>query len=249
MTDIADKKISRGGAAHDHAGHRQRMKERVLQYGIDSLADHEVLEVLLYSAVPRGDTNALAHRLLRQFGSLSQVLQADPLDLQHTGGVSPNTAFLLSFSAQLAGRYLRDKNRSRPILGSSKALLEYIQALYIEYNIEVAYLLCLNASMQVNQTVKLGEGNVGGVSIHLSGVVENALRHRARSVVLVHNHPGGISQPSKEDFELTKQCIQALRYVDVGLLDHVVVCGSRYFSFAQMGYIQNFYNQSCNEQR
>lgn len=249
MTDT-DNKISRGGAAaHDHAGHRQRMKERVLQYGIDSLADHEVLEVLLYSAVPRGDTNALAHRLLRQFGSLSQVLQADPLDLQHIGGVSPNTAFLLSFSAQLAGRYLRDKNRSRPILGGSNALLEYIQALYIEHNIEVAYLLCLNASMQLNQTVKLGEGTVSGVSIYISNVMENALRHKARHVVLVHNHPGGISQPSKEDFELTKRCMQALHYVDVGLLDHVVVCGSRYFSFAQMGYIENFYKHLHNEQR
>ena len=240
MTDKMDNKDSGmrpGGVGHDHAGHRQRMKDRVLEFGLDSLADHEVLEVLLYFAVPRSDTNALAHRLLRQFGSLAQVLDADYLDLQKLGGISPNTAFMLKFAAQLSGRYLRNKNRTRQVFGGSLALVEYVQSLYVEHNVEVAYMLCLNSKMQLNQTIKLSEGTVSGVNIHVSEVVENALRHKARHVVLTHNHPGGRIKISADDFELTKRCMQALAYVDVNLLDHIVVCGSDHISFVERNYM------------
>lgn len=222
---------------HDHAGHRRRMKDRVLQFGLESLADHEVLEVLLYFAVPRSDTNALAHRLLRQFGSLSQVLEADMLDLQRLCGLSHNTAFLLKFSAQLAGRYLRDKNRSRQELSDTQKLKEYASGLYVEQDVEVAYMLCMDSQLHLRQLVKLSEGTVSGVNIHVPQVVENALRHKARHVVLIHNHPGGRARISTEDFNVTKSCLNALSYVQINLLDHIVVCGTECISFVEKNYI------------
>jgi DNA repair protein RadC len=221
-----------------HVGHRGRMKERVLRSGLDSLADHEVLEILLYLTIPRADTNELAHRLLAHFGSVSQVLEADPEELQKVKGVGANTAFMLSLMPQLARRYLSDKNRERPVFGDTKAFAEYIMRLFVGEKHEVAYMLCLNASMRLIHTARLGKGDVGSVTVSVSDVVAQALRHNARCVVLAHNHPGGRLKVSADDFELTKRCMKALAYVQVSLLDHFVVCGDMYCSFQEKNYME-----------
>lgn len=222
---------------HEHGGHRQRMKERVLGHGVESLADHEVLEVLLYYAVPRCDTNALAHRLLSVFGSLPQVLEADYKDLQRLCGISPNTAFLLKFASQLAGRYMMDKQGSRLDMSMTGYVKDYVRNLYTDQGNEVAYMLCLDARRQLLKTIKLAEGSIREVSFDTGEVVQNVLRHKARSVILVHNHPGGSMHISKSDFELTKMCMSALAFVNVDLLDHIVVCGRDSISFIEKRYM------------
>jgi DNA repair protein RadC len=175
--------------------------------------------------------------LLQHFGSLSQVLDAAPDELQNVRGVTANTAFTLSLMPQLTRRYLKDKNRERPIFGDTKAFAEYIMNLFVGETHEVVYLLCLNARMQLIHALKLGEGNVGSVAVSVSDVVERALRHNARSVVLAHNHPGGRLKISVDDFELTKRCMKALAYVQINLLDHFVVCGDTYCSFQEKNYM------------
>lgn len=225
------------GTTYEHGGHRQRMRRRVREAGLDSLADHEVLEVLLYFALPRGDTNSLAHRLLRHFGSLSGVLEAAPEDLQKVEGIGENAAFVLSVVPELAARYLQDKNRQRPIFGSTEAFACYVKSLFASECREVAYMLCLNGNLQLINTVRLNEGSAGSVEVSVAMVVERALQAKARSVVLAHNHPGGRAKISYEDFELTKRCMQALACVDISLLDHFVVCGDRCVSFVESKYM------------
>ena len=220
-----------------HIGHRQRMKQRVLQYGVDSLADHEVLEVLLYFGLPRGDTNALAHNLIRHFGSLSRVLEADYEDLLQVNGVGENTAFMLSVMPKMFGRFKQDKNRDKLIFGSVEAFGEYVCELFVGEKNEVVYLICLNAGMQLLNSVRLGEGDIGSVAISVQDVVRTALTQKARNVVLAHNHPGGRTKVSVEDFEMTRRCMRALADVNVKLVDHLIVCGDTYCSFAERGYM------------
>lgn len=220
-----------------HSGHRQRMKERVLAHGLDSLADHEILEVLLYFTVPRCDTNELAHRLMAHFGSLSQVLGADYDELRQVCGVGNNTAFMLTMLPGLLGRVERDKNREKPIFGATEAFAEYVCSLFVGETCETVFLVCLNANLQLINAVRLGKGDVGTVHISVAQVLQTALRHKARAVVLAHNHPGGRLKASNEDLVLTGRCEKALAQVNVRLLDHLIVNGDKYFSFAERGYM------------
>lgn len=220
-----------------HSGHRARMKARILAQGLDSLADHEILEVLLYFTLPRVDTNGLAHRLVAHFGSLGNVLGADYEELKRVPGVGEQTAFMLTMLPELLGRVERDRNRDKPIFGATQAFAEYVCRLFAGETTETVFLLCLNANLQLLNTVRLGKGDVGSVQVSVAQVVRTALSHKARVVVLAHNHPGGRIKPSNEDFDLTKRCLRALGEVNVKLLDHFIVCGDKYMSFAEQRYM------------
>lgn len=221
-----------------HSGHRQRMKDKVLQHGLDSLADHEILEVLLYFTLPRVDTNALAHRLMAHFGSLSAVLGADYEELRAVSGVGEQTAFMLHMLPALLGRVERDKNRDKPIFGATEAFAEYVCRLFAGENTETVFLICLNANLQLINAVRLSRGDVGSVHISVAQVVKTAIRHKARTVVLAHNHPGGRMKASMEDFDMTRRCLKALSEVNVTLLDHFIVSGDKYISFAEHRYLE-----------
>ena len=222
---------------NEHSGHRGRMRARIARTGLKSLTEHEILEVLLYYAQPRGDTNSLAHRLLDRFGSLARVLDADPASLQQVDGVGPSVAFLLNFSAQLSARYFQDKTQARPIFGSNRAFLAYIQTLFLAEVREVVYLVCLDNNMRLINCLKLAEGARAEVAIPLDEVVRTAVSQGARNVVLAHNHPSARLKPSDADLRLTQQCLAALALVNIELLDHFIVCGSDYFSFAEHSYM------------
>lgn len=228
---------NRPGDGNIHSGHRQRMKERILATGLDGLADHEVLEVLLYFTVPRSDTNELAHRLIRHFGSLGQVLGADFEELKQVAGVGGNTAFMLTMLPGLLARVERDRNRERPIFGATQAFGEYVCGLFVGETTETAFLVCLNANLQLINTVRLARGDVGSVRISVPQVVQTALRHKARVAVLAHNHPGGRLKASGDDLELTARCQKALAQVNVKLMDHLIVGGDKYLSFLDRGYM------------
>ncbi|HIU10721.1 MAG TPA: DNA repair protein RadC [Candidatus Avidehalobacter gallistercoris] len=234
MAEIAGKQKKQSGL---HAGHRQRMRHRVRQSGAASLADHELLEVLLYFTLPRGDTNALAHQLLVRFGSLSRVLEAEYDELLEVPGVGENTAFLLSFLPTLFRRYQMDRNGKKRIFGSTRAFEQYVCDLFIGENREVLYLICLNAGMHVLNSVRLAEGDIGSVKISVAEVVRAAKKQHARNVVLAHNHPGGTLKASNEDFEVTRRCMRALSEAGINLVEHLLVSGDKTFSFAEHNYM------------
>lgn len=223
---------------HDHNGHRQRLKARYHTEGsLRSFQDHEVLELILFYALPYQNTNGIAHELLNCFGSLSQVLEADYNELQRVDGVGAHVATLLTMVPQIAGRYVTDRWRDEKIFSSTAEICRYAIGLFVGRKNEAFYLICLNSKNQIIRNVLVAEGSIGKVNISVSKVVEEAVKSGSRSVVLAHNHPGGMCKPSGADLAVTRECVKALRYSHIPILDHVIVCGDSTVSFKEKGYM------------
>jgi DNA repair protein RadC len=219
-----------------HHGHRDRMRERAEQGGLDGFADHEVLELLLFAIIPRANTNPIAHRLLKRFGNLSAVLEADPKDLAGVDGIGTKGGMFLAQIPHIARRYMHDRIvRDNPALTSPDAVSQYLIPLMASRAQEVVYLLCLDAQFKVRFAALISEGTVAEAHVHRRHVIQEALRHQAVSVILAHNHPAGSTEPSVADRHLTQRIHAALAAVDIPMLDHVIVAGEKTFSFQQNG--------------
>ena len=168
-----------------HQGHRERLRARFLEEGLDGFEDHQILELLLFYAIPRADTNPIAHKLMRRFGSLSAVLEADPKDIASIEGISDKAAIFLSLIPQITRLYFHDRvNRDAPRLTSSEAVTEYLVPLMAGRPEEVFYVLCLDTQCRVLYPALIGEGTVKEAHVQPRHVVEEVLRHRAASVIL-----------------------------------------------------------------
>ena len=207
------------GGVHD--GHRARMKKKLLENGEQSFADHELLEVLLYYAIPRRDTNELAHRLMEQFGSLQGVLSASPQELACVQGMGEHAALLVKLVTMLRRRAAQDTKEK--ILNSVDKCGEYFTALLGGSRKEMLSSRCL------------AEGDVSMAAVSVRQVVEYALRAGAVGVVLAHNHPSGVALPSREDISTTRYIRDALRTMNIQLVDHIVVADEDYVSMAASG--------------
>lgn len=224
-----------------HGGHRGRLKSRFLKEGLDSFEDHQVLELLLFQTIPRIDTNPIAHRLMQRFGSLSSVLEADPRDLASVEGIGLNAASFLSMIPQLTRRYFHDRVRhSRKALNTSEAAAEYLAPLMAGRPEEVFYLVCLDSQLKVLYPALISEGTVKDALVHPRHVVEAAVRHKAASVILAHNHPAGSAKPSTHDHRLTRNLVQALGGINVQVVDHIIVAGEQIYSFQREGTLPTF---------
>lgn len=221
-----------------HEGHRQRVKKRYLSEGLDSFEDHQVLEMLLFYCIPMRDTNELAHRMIKEFGSLAGLFEADPKDICRRCKVSENTAILVSLIPSLARRYFRGKWGDKPVLNSSSKAGEYAVSLFAGRIYEAFFLICLDSQNRVNHAALVHEGTINEAPIYPRLIVETALRHQANSVILAHNHPGGSLQPSNADIQITRKIAAATEAISISVLDHIIVAGDRYFSFAEKGLIQ-----------
>lgn len=218
-----------------HEGHRRRVKNRYLAEGLDSFEDHQVLELLLFYCIPMKDTNELAHKLLSEFGSLAGIFEADHKDICKRGKVSENTAILLSLIPSLTRRYFKGKWGQKPLLNSSSKAGEYAVSLFAGRTYEVFYVICLDSQNRVNYAVPVHEGTINETPVYPRIIVEAVLRHQANSVILAHNHPGGSLKPSDADVQITKKIAAALEAISVHVVDHIIVAGDRYFSFAEKG--------------
>ena len=179
-----------------HDGHRQRKRERFLKQGADGLADHEVLELLLYYAIPRRDTNELAHRLIQHFGTLDAVFQAPPEALMQVSGIGENAAVLLNL-VPAAQRCARRSVSAERILNSVERCGAYFMDLLDGQRRELLYQVCLDGKGKVLSCKCLSQGSADMTSLSIRQVVENALLSGAAGVVLGHNHPSGVALPSR----------------------------------------------------
>lgn len=218
-----------------HEGHRKRVKDRFLAEGLDAFEDHQVLELLLFYCIPRRDTNELAHRMIEKFGSLAGLFEAEPKDIRERCGVSENTAILVSLVPSLARRYFKARWGEKPKLDSSSKAGDYAISLFAGRAYEVFYVLCLDTQNRVNYAALVQEGTLTEAPVYPRLVVEAVLRHKASSVILAHNHPGGSLQPSRADIEVTGRISSALEPISVKVVDHIIVAGDRYFSFKENG--------------
>ena len=218
-----------------HAGHRDRLRQRFLKEGLDGFHEINALELLLFYCVPRKDTNDLAHRLLDRFGSYSNVLNAPYEDLKKVQGVSDYVATYLRLQGDAVRYYLTNRKIDGTVVKTTADYGELLSAYFSGRSNEMVYLLCLDAKCKVICCREITEGSVNTAGISIRKVVDAALSSNATSVILAHNHPGGVAVPSGEDIHTTFQIYEALRAVDVILLDHVVVSDDDFTSMADSG--------------
>lgn len=218
---------------NNHDGHRQRMKERFLSDGLDSFSPHQVVELLLFYGIPYRDTNETAHMLMEKYGTLSGVFNADYQELSALPGMGPHAATLIHMVPALARRYTKDRWDDKTQITNSKSAGLFAASLFVGLEYEAFYMICLDSQNHVIMPVLISEGTINEAMIYPRNIVENALRHRAATVILAHNHPGGSTAPSAADIGMTKKLTEALGVISVKIMDHIVVAGDSYTSFAE----------------
>ena len=214
-----------------HQGHREKMRQRFLKSGLEGFADHEALELLLYYAIPRQDTNPIAHRLMDRYGSLTAVLSAPAEDLKKVEGIGESAAVLLKVAGQIGRKArLADAVQSCPMTD-----VETAGAYLLE-----RYELCLDRKGKLLACKRLNDGGASSAALDIRKVVENAILTSASTVILAHNHPSGIALPSDDDCAATTRAAQALQTIGVALADHIIVADDDFVSMAQSGYLTSW---------
>ena len=221
-----------------HDGHRDRLKQRFLEEGLDHFSEVQVLEILLFYCIPRQDTNPLAHRLLEHFGSLSQVLEAPAEELQKVPGIGANAALYLSLVTAASRYYQVNRAMQQKVLNTIDKCGQYLLPFFVGRRNETVYMLCLDAKCKLLCCKEISEGSVNAAGISTRKVVEVALASNASTVVLAHNHPSGLAVPSDADVHTTYRVSAALDMVGVILADHIIVSDDDFVSLVQSGYFR-----------
>ena len=218
-------------------GHRDRLKTRFLNEGLQGFPPHQVLELLLFFGIPYKDTNEYAHRLITEYGSLSGVLNADYRDLAAFKGIGPHAALLLKLIPELARRYAMDRWKDRPQIKNVADAGLYASTLFIGLEHEAFYMICMNAQNRVINPALISEGTVNEAMVYPRIILENAFRFNCVTAIFAHNHPGGSTEPSRADIEMTKKLKKALECVSIQVMDHIIVAGGDYLSMAEKCFI------------
>lgn len=219
-----------------HDGHRQRLKDRFREEGLDNFEEHQALELLLFYCIPRLDTNPIAHALIDRFGSFSGVMDATVEELEKVPGIGSGAATFLSLMAQ-SWRYYQVNHAMRKdvILPTVNECGKYLIPYFSGKRNETVYLLCLDAKCKMLCCKEIGEGSVNSAAVPIRKIVEIALGANASSVILSHNHPSGLALPSDEDIATTRRLATALDAVEITLADHIIVADDDFVSLAQSG--------------
>ena len=218
-----------------HKDHRKRRREQFYNHGADAFADHELLELLLFYGIARQDVNPIAHALIEEFGSLDAVFSAPIEALEAVDGVGKQTAVLIKLVPQLMHRAHLVSLKNDVPLDTVERIGDFFSDLFTCESNEVMYQLCLDAKGRKLSCTKVSEGDPSSVSLNLRRIVQNALKCNAVMVAVAHNHPSGVAFPSHGDKIATQQIADALRAVNVHLIDHIVVAGNDYISFRHDG--------------
>lgn len=211
-----------------HKDHRIRVKNRFLAEGFDHFEPHNILELLLFYAIPQKDTNELAHILINRFGSLEKVFDASFEELLAVPGIKEHSATLIKMIPSLARVYYMEKNKTSEALSDIEAWGEYFVKRYIGIEVETVFLLLLDNKFNVIECVKVHEGSVNSSAISIRRMVEIVYSKNASMVVLAHNHPSGLAIPSSEDIFTTHEILRSFQLLEIKLLAHIIVAGHQY---------------------
>ncbi len=216
-----------------HEKHRQRLKEKFIEFGGDCLEDHELVELLLFYSIPRQNTNELAHKLINEYGRLSDILEADIERLTEFNGISTHSAVLFKLILASVNKYMNEQNDIVNAMLTPKNIDNYIKNLFYGHTNETAYALLLDKDCIVKKVKKIATGTINAAPLYPREVVKLAVNERYPYMILAHNHPNGNEIPSQNDFNITKTIELALNFVDVRLVDHVIVSGDKVTSMAR----------------
>ncbi|MCJ7801954.1 MAG: DNA repair protein RadC [Candidatus Marinimicrobia bacterium] len=213
-------------------GHRQRLRERFLNSGLQGFHDYEVIELLLTLGTPRSDCKQSAKDALKKFGSLNAVLEADPKELQEINGIGPNNVFGLKLTQTVARRYLADRVIGHDIITSSDEVLDYLKHNLRDKKQEIFSVIYLNGRNEIIGMEELFQGTLTSSAVYPREVIKKVIKKNAAALILVHNHPSGNKEPSTEDITITKKLKEAVATIDVQIHDHLIIAGNYYYSFA-----------------
>ena len=221
----------------DTAGHRDRLRARLMERGREALADYELIECLLMLGIPRVDTKPIAKELLREFGTIGRVLSAAPGELVRVKGLGQRGAAALKIAQATALALLAEPVKEQPILSSWQALLDYLRADMAWLAIERVLVLHLNGRNMLIRDEIVSEGSIDQAAVHVREVIKRALEIGASALVIVHNHPGGDPKPSRADIQLTRDIVEAGKRLNIAVHDHVIIGANGYASLREQGLI------------
>ena len=211
-----------------HAKHRARMQEHVERDGLDSLAEHEALEYLLFLSIPRADTNALAHRLIQHFGDFCKVLEAEPEELMQVEGVGPKSARLISTVMACSRYYELKKRKTRLSLNSAETANEQL------------YLILLDDACRPVQDLRIAEGVPNRVAVDTRKLLRAVARTNSTCGILAHNHPTGLAIPSEADRLTTYHIMEVTGQLGFTIMDHIIIAGEDGCSMLNRGSLPEY---------
>jgi len=221
----------------DQAGHRARLRQRLLGRGGDALLDHELIEYLLALAIPRRDTKPLAKALLREFGGLGGLLTADAAALERMPGMGETAVAAIKIAHAAALRLVAGEVAQRPVLANWQALLDYLRADMAHHSIERFRVLHLNTRNMLIRDEVMSEGSIDQAAVHVREVIRRAIDLGSAAIILVHNHPSGDPAPSRADIDLTRTIAEAGKRLGIAVHDHLIIGSGGHVSLRAQGLI------------
>ena len=222
-------------AAHDGAGHRARLRQKLADAGGEALLDHELIEYLLALAIPRRDTKPLAKLLLREFGGIGGLMTADWQAIARVPGMGDTSVAAIKIVQATALRMLRNEVAARPVLANWQALLDYLRADMAYLGVERVRVLHLNSRNMLIRDDHMGDGSIDQAAIYTREVIRRAIDLGSAALILVHNHPSGDPSPSRQDIDVTRQIIDAGKRLNISVHDHVIIAGQGHVSLRAKG--------------
>jgi DNA repair protein RadC len=222
-----------------YLGHHKRLRDRFIKSGLVGFHDYEVLELLLTFVISRRDTKQIAKDLLIKFKTLAGVFSAEQNELEEIKGVGERTAVYLKLLNDTLGFVFEERAKNGELqFTETNHLFEYFKATIGNKKNEVMRAVYLNSRNKLIHAENLSEGTVAEAVAFPRKIVEGALKYHAVSVIIAHNHPGGVAEPSDNDDKITEQIKNGLQTVGISLQDHMIIAGDEYFSYRQTGYLE-----------
>ena len=230
-----------------HAGHRARVRENVLKNGFEQLEDHRLLELLLFYSIPREDTNEIAHRLLNEFGSFTEIVKATPKKLSEVQGVGKNSAIQIAAIGELFKRVIEEGAVKRTPYRTIEELVALVRSQYLNEKNEKLLFICFDSAMRLKKIESFTEGDSVRTSAELKTALSKILENDPTFVIMAHNHPEGPALPSNTDVGSTMTVSTTLRNLGINLADHIIINRTAYFSMREDSRYKNLFDTEINE--
>lgn len=233
-----------------HVDHRQRLQQQIFLSDLKNMTEIQTLEYILTLSIPRIDTNPLAHKLINEFGSLYNVLDADYADLIKIKGVGKKTAMMLNSLRKIIYYYRESKREDKmKVLDTPAKIIEFFRDFLENKQNEELYMVCLNGKSEIIKIEKIISGDNNSLSVPIRKITETALKHNANMVIIGHNHPQGEPSPSFDDFNTTSKIYESLSILNIPIIDHIIVGKNECFSFSSSGMLSEIKNQITKPNR